>query len=103
MSNHLDKRSGETLRAIFAIARLKGLRPKRARQLYEAIVLPMLDHGAPVWFAPGRRGLKAALTKRARLEAVAARMIIQAFRSVSWTVARDEASLEPQARRLTRK
>ncbi|KAF4547018.1 Hypothetical protein D9617_69g077970 [Elsinoe fawcettii] len=103
MGEHAGKKIGKAMRTVFAISRLKGLRPRQARQVYEAAVLPVLDYGAAIWFAPDKRGLQGIMKKRARVENAAAKMIIGAFRSVSGIAARDEAGLEPASHRLARK
>jgi hypothetical protein len=40
-----------------AIRRLRGVRPKQVRQLYNATVVPIMDYGASVWYGPGKYAL----------------------------------------------
>ena len=48
-NHHAGRVAKRGLNAVLGLKRLKGLRPNAARQLYLAMVLPIIDYASPIW------------------------------------------------------
>jgi hypothetical protein len=46
---HVAAKAAEAFKAALALKRLKGLRPSSIRQLFLAIVAPVMDYASPIW------------------------------------------------------
>lgn len=103
MSAHLEKVTLAATKKCLAIGRLREMRPRQKRQLFNAMVTPTTDYAASVWFYRGLKGSRRHLRRLERVQRLGAVMIIGAFRTVSFNVLQDEACLEAVEQRLTRK
>ena len=86
-----------------ALARLKGLRPKQMRQLYQSVVVPTTDYAASSWFSQARRRISRLVGRVERVQKMGAKIILRAFNGVALRILEAEASLEPVRERLSRK
>jgi len=85
------------------LQRLKGLRPKQARQLYLAVITPATDYAASTWHANERRGFQGLVSALNTIQRLGARSILGAFKGVSLAVLEAEAHLDAVTQRLHRK
>jgi hypothetical protein len=46
---HVAAKAAKAFKAALALKRLKGLRPSSIRQLFLAIVAPVMDYASPIW------------------------------------------------------
>ena len=91
-SYHAGRVAKRGLVAILGLRRLKGLRPDAARQLYCAIVTPIIDYASPIWSPTATERIQRLFQP---IQRVAAQAIIGAFRTVALPIAEVEASIIP--------
>ena len=103
MTAHIERVCTSARKKCLAIGRLRGMRPKQMRQLYQSVVLPTLLYGASTWFAQGRRGIQRLISRCDRVQALGAKMVIGAFKTVAGVVAVDEAGLDAVEETLGRR
>ena len=103
MKAHVKKVVSRMTARCLALQRLKGLRPKQARQLYLAAITPATDYAASTWYANQRRGSQGLISALNTVQRLGARSILGAFKGVSLAVLEAEAHLEPVTHRLHRK
>jgi hypothetical protein len=70
------------------------------RQLYMAAVVPTTDYAASTWYAPGRKGIKKHIGVLERVQRLAARLVLRAYKSVALLVLQSEAKLPTVSDRL---
>ena len=70
------------------------------RQMYIAAVVPTTDYAASTWYAPSRIGVKSHVVALERVQRLAARLILRAFKSVAMLVLQSEAKLQSVSDRL---
>lgn len=85
------------------IGRLRGVRPKQVRELYQSVISATTDFAASTWCARDRSGVREHLARLGRVQRMGAQLVIGPFRTVSSAVLQDEAGLEPVESRLARK
>jgi hypothetical protein len=95
--------TAKAIRQCLAIKRLRGVRPKQVRQLYNATVTPIMDYCASTWYGPGKWGTLSLLRSMEKVQRIRAQAIILSFRATALTVAQAEAGIESTAARLQRK
>jgi ribonuclease HI len=94
---HAQRISKRATSTCIGISRLRHLRPKQMRQLYQACVVPKLDYASTVWYRQGRVWQTSILRKIQRKAAI---RIISAFRTVATETLDIEANLLPTHLRL---
>lgn len=70
------------------------------RQLYMAAVVPTLDYAASTWYAPSRKGVKRHVVVLERVQRLASRLILRAYKSVAMLVLQSESKLQSVSERL---
>ena len=97
---HIANASSKALKAAIALKRLKELPPATARQLFTAMVAPVMDYASNVWrYSCGVRLLKAVN----RVQRVGAQAIIGTFHKVATAVSEAEASILSAYNRFARR
>ena len=96
-SSHAARAAKRGENATLALTRLRGLRPKTARQLFMATVVPVVDYGTPIWW-PTASGT--VIQRLQRTTRIGAKAIVPTFKTVSRDVVIAEAALEPTQERL---
>lgn len=91
---HISKAAKKGVLATLALKRLKNLRPKTVKRLYNSTVAPVTDYASVIW-APNAS--KSALSPLTQVQRLGAQAVIGAFRKVSLLVAESEASVVPLA------
>ena len=94
---HAQRISKRATTTCIGISRLRYLRPKQMRQLYQACVIPKLDYASTVWYRQGRVWQTTMLRKIQRRAAI---KTISAFRTVSTETLEVESNLLPTHLRL---
>lgn len=100
MNEHVSKVVARAIRSCMALRRIRGVRPAQMRQLYTAAVIPTMDYAASVWYAPSRIGVKRHVVALERVQRLASRLILRAYKSVAMLVLQSEARLQSVADRL---
>jgi hypothetical protein len=100
---HVARMTAKATRQCLAIKRLRGVRPKQVRQLYNATVTPIMDYCASAWYGPGKWGNLSLLRNMEKVQRIGAQAIILSFRATALTVAQAEAGIESTVARLQRK
>jgi ribonuclease HI len=97
---HIARAASKALKAVMALKQLKGLSTGVARQLFTAMVAPVMDYASNVWrYACGTR-----LTKVVdRIQRTGAQAIIGTFKTVATAVAEAEAGILPAHDRFSRR
>ena len=94
---HIARAASKGLEAAMQLKRLKGLSPATARQLFTAMVSPVVDYASNVW-------RHACIYKAAkmldRVQRIGAQAITGAFRTVATSVAEAEAHISSVQERL---
>ncbi|GIZ44655.1 hypothetical protein CKM354_000785200 [Cercospora kikuchii] len=103
MTDHIDKIVERATKRCLAMGRLRGIRPRQVRQMYQVAVTATTDYAASTWYAEGRRGTQEHVARLGRVQRMGAQAVIGAFRTVSSAVLQDEAGLEPVAMRLAKR
>lgn len=103
MDNHVAKVTTKAFKQCLAIKRLKGVRPRAIRQLYNATVVPITDYAASAWYGPSMYGVGRLLSMVDRVQRLGAQIITRAFKKVALPVLESEAGLSPVEFRLKRK
>lgn len=103
MAPHIEKIVERATKKCLAIGRLRGIRPKQVRQLYQTVINATTDYAASTWYARDRPGVREHVARLGRVQRMGAQAVIGAFRTVSSAVLQDEAGLEAVESRLTRK
>jgi hypothetical protein len=97
---HIARASSKGLEVAMTLKRLKGLSPATARQLFTAMVAPVVDYASNVW-------RHACIDKRAkmldRVQKIGAQAITGAFVTVAASVAEAEAHISSVRERHWRK
>ncbi|KAK8048248.1 reverse transcriptase [Apiospora phragmitis] len=97
---HIAEASSRALEAAIELRRLKGLPPSTARQLFTAMVAPVLDYASNAWrFACGTRQMRTIN----RIQRIGAQSILGTFSDVATAVAEAEASIPSAKARFARK
>lgn len=78
---HVQRAVKRATKTCLAIGRLRHLRPKQMRQLYQACVIPQMDYASTVWHSPQR--CKWQVTTLSRIQRIATIKAISAFRTVA--------------------
>lgn len=100
MDEHVSKVAARAIGKCMALRRFAGVRRAQMRQLYTAAVVPTTDYAASVWYAPARLGTKKHIAVLERVQRLAARLILRAYKSVAMLVLQSEAKLQPVIERL---
>ena len=74
---HVQRAATRATKTCLAIGRLRHLRPKQMRQLYQACVIPQLDYASTVWHSPKRCKWQVAVLSR--IQRLATTKAISAF------------------------
>jgi ribonuclease HI len=97
---HIARVSSRALEAAIELKRLKGLPRATARQLFTAMVAPILDYASNVWrYACGDRLMHIVN----RVQKVGAQAIVSAFNKVATAVAEAEAHILPARSRFAKR
>lgn len=83
------------MKQALALNRLKGLRPRAARQLYLATVTPWMDYAPSIWYRPNQQGSVWIAKQFDRVQRSGCRAILGAFRTVALTILEAEAGVDP--------
>src|SRR4030088_3056847 len=81
-----------------AIGRLRYLRPKQMRQLYQACVIPRIDYASTVWHSPIR--CKCEVKTLSAVQRLASIKILSTFKTVATETLYVETFLLPTKLRL---
>lgn len=100
MDEHVSKTVARAIGKCVALRRIRGVRPAQMRQLYTAAVVPTTDYAASVWYAPSRIGVKRHVVALERVQRLASRLILRAYKSVAMLVLQSEAKLQSVNDRL---
>jgi len=100
---HVARVTAKAMKQCLAIKRLRGIRPKQVRQLYNATVTPIMDYCASAWYGPEKWGTTSLLRDMEKVQRIGAQAIILSFRATALAVAQAEASIETTVDRLQRK
>lgn len=84
MRDHIARATTNVMKQCLAIKRLKGMRPRAMRQLFNATVTPITDYAALCWYGPNMVG---------RVQWLGAQVITRAFKTVALPVLEAEAGL----------
>ncbi|KAF7520275.1 hypothetical protein G7054_g12831 [Neopestalotiopsis clavispora] len=97
---HVARASSKALEAAVELKRLKGLPPATARQLFTAMVAPVMDYASNVWrYACGERMMHIIN----RVQRVGAKAIVGAFSKVATAVSEAEAHILSAQSRFTKR
>ena len=83
-----------------ALRKIRGVRPAQMRQMNMAAVMPATDCAASVWYAPSCAGVKRHVAALERVQRLASKMILRAYKSVAMLVLQSEAKLQSVNDRL---
>jgi len=97
---HIARTTAKAIRQCLAIKRLRGVRPKQVRQLYNATVTPIMDYCASAWYGPEKWGTLSLLRNMERVQRIGAQAIILSFKATALTVAQAEAGIESTSSQL---
>jgi ribonuclease HI len=100
---HVARMTAKAMKQCLAIKRLRGVRPKQVRQLYNATVTPIMDYCASAWYGPGKWGTTSLLRDMEKVQRIGAQAIILSFRATALARAQAEAGIETAVDRLQRK
>jgi ribonuclease HI len=100
MNEHVSKAVAKAIGKCMALRKIRGVRPAQMRQMYMAAVVPTTDYAASTWYAPSRIGVKRHVAALERVQRLAARLILRAYKSVAMLVLKSEAKLQPVSERL---
>lgn len=100
MTEHVSKAVAKAIGKCMALRRIRGVRPAQMRQMYMAAVVPTTDYAASTWYAPSRIGVKKHVVALERVQRLAARLILRAYKSVAMLVLQSEAQLQSVSERL---
>jgi hypothetical protein len=81
---HMARAASKALEAVIELRRLKGLSPATARQLFTAMVAPVVDFASNVWTHECR--YKPAITIN-RVQRIGAQAVVGTFMTVATRVA----------------
>lgn len=70
------------------------------RQIYMAAVVPTMDYAAATWYAPSRIGVKRHVVALKRVQRLASKLILRAYKSVAMLVLQSEAKLLSVSERI---
>lgn len=93
---HVATVRAKATRQCLAIRRLRGVRPKQVKQLYNATAGPIMDYCASAWYGPEKWGTISLLRNVERVQRIGAQ-------ATALEVAQAEAGLEDTSTRLQRK
>lgn len=100
---HVATVTAKATRQCLAIRRLRGVRPKQVRQLYNATVTPIVDYCASAWYGPEKWGTISLLRNMERVQRIGARAVVLASKATALKAAQAEAGFEDTSTRLQRK
>jgi hypothetical protein len=100
MNEHVSKAVSKAIGKCMALRKIRGVRPAQMRQMYIAAVVPTTDYAASTWYAPSRIGVKRHVVALERVQRLAARLILRAYKSVAMLVLQSEAKLQSVSDRL---
>ncbi|KAL1581903.1 hypothetical protein WHR41_09480 [Cladosporium halotolerans] len=100
MNEHVSKAVAKAIGKCMALRKIRGVRPAQMRQMYMAAVVPPTDYAASVWYAPSRIGVKRHVVALERVQRLASRLILRAYKSVAMLVLQSEAKLQSVSDRL---
>lgn len=104
MDAHIAKVTAKASKQCFAIKRLRGVHSRQMRQLYNAVVTPITDYAALVWYAPPlRKGTWTILKHLQRVQRLGAQCILSTFRTVSLSILEAETNLLTVEARLNKR
>jgi hypothetical protein len=69
---HVARMTAKAIRQCLAIKRLRGVRPKQVRQLYNAKVTPIMDYYASAWYGLGKWGTFSLLRNMEKVQRIGA-------------------------------
>ena len=95
---HIARATTKGLKAAMALRRLRGLRPATSRQLFKALVAPVVDYASVVWSHACTGGMTRTMD---RVQKTGAQAVTGAFRTVATAVAEAEATLATAQDRFT--
>lgn len=88
---HVQRAISRATKTCLAIGRLRHLRPKQMRQLYQACVIPQMDYASTVWHSS--QGCKWQISVLSKVQRLATIKTISAFRTVATETLDTEAFL----------
>jgi ribonuclease HI len=100
---HAVRAATRGIKQAFALSRLKGLRPRAARQLYLATVTSRMDYAASVWYHPSQRGSGHIIKRLDQVQRLGCKAILGAFRTVSLAILEAEVGVDPTYIRLQKR
>jgi hypothetical protein len=100
MNEHVSKAVAKAIGKCMALRKIRSLRPAQMRQMYMAAVVPTTDYAASTWYVPSRIGVKRHVVTLERVQRLAARLILRAYRSMAMLVLQSEAKLQSVSERL---
>jgi hypothetical protein len=94
---HVGRTTKRGINAIQALARLKGITPRMARQLYSALITPTIIYAASAWVPINKNSdIPLWITKPWNIiQKTAAKIITGCYKTVSTPIAEAEAGIEP--------
>jgi hypothetical protein len=100
MNEHVPKAVSKAMGRCMALRKIRGVRPAQMRQMYIVAVVPTTDYAASTWYAPSCIGVKRHVVALERVQRLAARLILRAYKSVAMLVLQSEAKLQSVSDRL---
>jgi hypothetical protein len=100
MNEHVSKAIEKATGKCMALRKIRSVRPAQMRQMYMAAVVPTTDYAASTWYAPSHIGVKRHVVALERVQRLAARSVLRAYRSVAMLVLQSEAKLQSVSERL---
>ncbi|KAJ6436766.1 Chromo domain protein [Purpureocillium lavendulum] len=97
---HMARASAKGLESAMELQRLRGLTPATARQLFTAMVTPVVDYASNVWMHACRYKRVGPIN---RVQRVGAQAIIGTFMTVATSIAEAEASIPSAQERFWRR
>lgn len=98
---HVQYAAKKATKTALGMSGLRNLRPAQMRQIYQACVLPKLDHASTIWINPLRD--KGHMRVLASVQRAALLRIISAFRTVATQTLEVECHILPTHLRLKRR
>jgi len=100
MNEHVSKAVAKAIGKCMALRKIRGVRPAQMRQMHPAALVPTTDYAASVWYAPSRIGFKRHKVALKRVQRLASRLILRAYKSSAMLVSQNEAKLQSVSDRL---
>src|SRR5947199_7160960 len=88
---HTARATKRGIKAALALKRLKGLRPRTVRHLFQSTVAPVIDYSSNVWAMNLSANMRRLLNQP---QCISTQVIIGAFHMVALSVAEAEANID---------